>query len=152
MIPRTALGDSLLSLVFGHATWRGKMRFGIQRVCYLSLMCALLSFWSGTSSAQSKENPLKVAGNIKAPKIAKYVAPEYPKDAEAKGIKGLAMLAVVVADTGAIDSVKVLKSPAELAGAAEKAVKQWRYEPTIVDGKAAWLSMTVTVPFPPKKN
>ncbi len=44
---------------------------------------------------------------------------------------------VVVGKDGKVHSVKVLSGPKALEDAAADAVKLWRYEPALVDGKLA---------------
>ena len=45
--------------------------------------------------------------------------------------------------------MRVLRSIPLLDAAAIEAVKQWQYEPMIVNGKAIPIPLTVTVPFVP---
>ena len=54
---------------------------------------------------------------------------------------------IVVNESGIVAEARVLKSIPPLDEAALKAVREWRYDPTMVDGKAVPVKMTVTVNF-----
>jgi len=43
--------------------------------------------------------------------------------------------------------VKILSGEAVLANAAREAVQQWRYQPTVIEGKPVIVITTVTVEF-----
>ena len=57
------------------------------------------------------------------------------------------VLQATIDPTGEVGDIEVLRSVPELDQAAIDAVKQWRYEPTLVDGAAVPVSMTITVNF-----
>ena len=54
---------------------------------------------------------------------------------------------ILVNEAGIVTDARVLKSIPPLDEAALKAVKEWRYDPTMVDGKAVPVKMSVTVNF-----
>jgi len=107
------------------------------------------------------------------PKIVHKVNPVYPADAKAEGVQGLFLVNVIIGKDGAIKEAKVAASAptserlseimaakgkakwtsadvqgdARLAQAALDAVKQWRYEPILIDGKPADFEATVTINF-----
>jgi periplasmic protein TonB len=57
------------------------------------------------------------------------------------------MAEITVNEAGVVSDARILKSNPVLDDAALKAVREWRYDPTIVDGKAVPVKMTVTVNF-----
>ncbi len=69
--------------------------------------------------------------------LIRRVEPIYPPKAVAEKIEGVVAMQVVVGKDGKIRGVKVLSGPKMLEDAAIDAVKLWRYEPAIVDGKLA---------------
>ena len=71
----------------------------------------------------------------------------YPPDALAAGIDGVVVAEILVNEAGIVADARVLKSIPPLDDAALKAVREWRDDPTIVDGKAVPVKMTVTVNF-----
>jgi protein TonB len=65
----------------------------------------------------------------------------------AAGIDGVVVAEILVNEAGIVSGARVLKSIPPLDDAALQAVREWRYDPTIVDGKAVPVRMTVTVNF-----
>ena len=91
--------------------------------------------------------PVRVGGNIPAPVKIRDVRPVYPDAARAKGISGLVILEAIISADGGVTSARVLKSIPELDAAAIEAVRQWRFEPTLLNGVPVPVIMTVTVNF-----
>jgi len=75
------------------------------------------------------------------------VQPIYPPEAERSGIEGDVKLRVTVGDDGSVRSVQLVSGPRVLAQAAIDAVQQWRFSPTLVDGKPVEASGNVTLSF-----
>jgi TonB family protein len=80
-------------------------------------------------------------------KLVHSVQPVYPDVAKQAGIEGTVRLRVNVAQDGMVKGVKVLSGEAVLANAAREAVQQWRYQPTVIEGKPMNVITTVTVEF-----
>ena len=70
-----------------------------------------------------------------------------PQEAQAADIDGVVVAEITVNESGIVTDARVLKSNPVLDEAALKAVREWRYDPTIVEGKAVPVKMTVTVNF-----
>jgi TonB family protein len=90
---------------------------------------------------------LKVGDVVKTPKKLVNVSPRYPDDALKAKVQGEVVLDVVVDATGVPTDVQVSQSVPMLDAAAIEAVKQWRYEPTLMNGVAVPVVMTVTLGF-----
>ena len=73
--------------------------------------------------------------------------PAYPVEARAAGIGGLVFLDVVVETDGTVGEARVVGSIPELDAAALAAVRQWKYEPPLVDGKPSRVVKVVSVRF-----
>jgi TonB family protein len=86
-------------------------------------------------------------GDIKPPKLVKQVNPVYPEEARKNGVEGVVILEAKADEQGNVVDARVLRSAAGLDGAAVDAVKQWKYEPMIIDGKPRKVIFTVTVRF-----
>jgi TonB family protein len=91
--------------------------------------------------------PRKVGGNIKPPMRRYGVAPVYPADAQAARIQGVVIVEATIDASGAVSEARVVRSVPMLDQAALDAVRQWKYDPTVVDGVAVPVIMTVTVNF-----
>ncbi|MGB7295851.1 MAG: TonB family protein [Candidatus Aminicenantales bacterium] len=86
-------------------------------------------------------------GEVLIPRLIKKVDPVYPEAARKAGIQGLVLLEATTDEKGNIAAVRVLKSIPELDGAAIDALKQWKYDPVIVEGKPKGVVFTVTIQF-----
>ena len=79
--------------------------------------------------------------------LVRRVEPEYPANALQQRIEGTVVLDVKIGEDGAVQEVKSLSGPPELAGAAMTAVKQWRFKPRRVNGQPAPMQTRVTLNF-----
>jgi TonB family protein len=85
---------------------------------------------------------------IKEPKRVRNVPPTYPAGAKSLGIEGIVVVEATVSPSGCITSLRLVASPDHsLSWAAMSAVSKWRYTPTLLDGRAVPVVMTVTVNF-----
>jgi protein TonB len=75
------------------------------------------------------------------------MAPVYPAIARAAHVEGVVILEAVIGENGAVRDVRVLRSIQLLDDAATEAVRQWRFTPTLLNGQAVPVVMTVTVAF-----
>ena len=91
--------------------------------------------------------PVRVGGSIKAPAQTKRVNPPYPPEAQAAGVQGVVIMEATIGVDGKVTDVRVLRPIPLLDQAALEAVRQWEYEPTVVNGVAVPVVMTVTLNF-----
>jgi TonB family protein len=98
-------------------------------------------------TSELEKGAVRATGEINPPRLVKKVEPIYPEEARKAGIEGIVILETMTDEKGNIARVKVLKSIPELDQAAMDALKQWKYEPTIIDGKATPIVFTVTIRF-----
>lgn len=90
----------------------------------------------------------KVAGrDVPVPTRKKYVAPEYPANAAAEGIRGIVILEVLIAEDGHVESTRVTRTVPGLDEAAMNAVKLWEYEPTKLAGKPVKVRLSQSITF-----
>jgi TonB family protein len=96
--------------------------------------------------AQEEPLPAGTEG-IPVPKRKKHVQPVYPKDALARGIRGIVILDVVIDREGKVTDVNIIRSIPGLDAAAVIAARQWEYEVTKVDGQPVSVRLTVPITF-----
>jgi protein TonB len=84
---------------------------------------------------------------LNMPKKIHDVAPEYPELALRARVEGVVIIEAVIAVDGSIRDARVLRSQPLLDRAAVDAVRQWRYEPTRLNGQPVPVIVTVTVQF-----
>jgi protein TonB len=75
------------------------------------------------------------------------VNPEYPPEARAKGLEGMVILKIVVEVDGTVGRIQLMKGDEPFASAATAAVKQWRYQPALVEGQPTAVFRIVKIPF-----
>lgn len=92
---------------------------------------------------------IRVGGNVQATKLLHQVNPVYPERARAQGIHGSVLLEAIILKDGALGGMRVLNKLADpdLVDAAIEAVRNWRYEPTLLNGQPIEVVTTITVNF-----
>ncbi len=92
-------------------------------------------------------NAVRVGGNIRPPTKIADAKPVYPVDATQARIQGVVIIEVLVGESGKVQDARVLRSIPLLDQAALDAVRQWVFTPTLLNGSAVAVIMTVTVNF-----
>jgi TonB family protein len=95
-------------------------------------------------------NAVRAGGNIPLPVRTVNVEPVYPDAARQAGIDGVVILEALIGEDGKVMDARIMRSIPELDEAALAAVRQWAFAPTVVNGVAQKVVMSVTVSFPPK--
>jgi periplasmic protein TonB len=93
------------------------------------------------------ERVYRAGGKIRPPAKVRHVPPVYPPIAQQNKVEGTVILEAVIAETGRVRDVRVLRSVTLLDQAAVDAVRQWHFTPTLLNGEAVPVVMTVTVRF-----
>jgi protein TonB len=91
--------------------------------------------------------PIRLFSGVRAPQKTVHVAPLYPALARASRVQGMVIIEAIIDSRGNVESATVLRSVALLDDAALEAVRQWKFTPTLVNGVAVPIIMTVTVNF-----
>jgi TonB family protein len=90
---------------------------------------------------------IRVGGNLMAKKMVKQVQPKYPKAAKKAGIEGTVILHVIIAKDGTVKELQYVSGPKELMQPAMDAVRQWIYQPTLLNGQPVEVDSTVSIIF-----
>lgn len=93
------------------------------------------------------EPVIRAVGDIKIPRLVRRVEPDYPEIARQARIEGVVILEATTDVYGRVTAVRVLRSIPLLDEAAAAAVRQWVYEPLVVNGRPRPVTFTVTVRF-----
>jgi protein TonB len=72
--------------------------------------------------------------NLLVGKLIRHLGPIYPPDAKQQHVEGIVRLHAVIGKDGIIRSLEPVSGPPLLVQAAMNAVREWRYEPTLLDG------------------
>ena len=98
--------------------------------------------------ASTQPSRFHAGGQLEQPKLLYRPQPNYPDSASSKGVEGTVVMEAVISTEGVPLSVKVVQSPDEaLSKAALEAVKQWRYQPTKLNGVPVEVVTDITVRF-----
>ena len=104
-----------------------------------------------TPAARPPESPaaraLKVGGDLQAGKLVKKVMPVYPAMASSARVQGMVRFAAVIGKDGKIQNLKVLTGSQMLVQAATEAVKQWVYQPTLLNGEPVEVQTQIDINF-----
>lgn len=91
---------------------------------------------------------VKAERDVKPPRLIKEVKPVYPEEARKARVQGIVILSVRTDIYGKVEDILVTKSVDPLLDqAAIDAIKQWIYEPMLINGKPQPVIFTVTVRF-----
>lgn len=104
----------------------------------------------GTQSTQQSVVPhrIRVGGLMQAGKLIEQKEPEYPESARTRGVEGVVLLEAVISMEGVPLNFKLLSSPdPDLSEAAISAVREWRYQPTLLNGEPIEVVTTISVRF-----
>jgi TonB family protein len=109
-------------------------------------LAACLAVFSG-SPGLAQDEPRVAGKDVPAPKRTKTVLPEYPAEAQARGVRGIVLLELLIDADGKVTQVEVVRSIPGLDEAAVAAARRFEYEVTKVDGKPVPVRLTVPITF-----
>jgi TonB family protein len=90
---------------------------------------------------------VQVEGSVQEAKLIKKTPPAYPPLAKAAQVQGVVHLQVTIRPNGSVQNLQSLGGPPQLVQSAMQAVRQWLYEPTLVNGSPVAVVTTVDVGF-----
>ena len=103
----------------------------------------------GASQARMEApGAIRVSAESQQPKLVKQVPPVYPEAARQAGTSGVVRLGIIITKEGRVRDIRVMNSLGMgLDVAAMKAVKDWVYQPTLLNGEPVEVVTTVDVNF-----
>jgi protein TonB len=100
-------------------------------------------------AAMSSIEPVTLTESAVRELLMQPVDPEYPAGAKASGQRGSVVLQVIIGRDGAVRDVKFLQGSLVFARSAIDAVKQWRFKPYSMNGRAVSVQSAITLKFQP---
>jgi TonB family protein len=95
-----------------------------------------------------KSSPvLRVGGNVQHTKLISQARPQYPVEAKQARIQGVVKLYALIGKDGTIQTLNLISGHPLLAPAAVEAVKQWVYQPTLLNGNPVEVATQIDVNF-----
>jgi TonB family protein len=136
----------------------GLSRRRIAGFAILVLICAALLWWRWQQrwdelEAQVPRKEAAVMPQLKVPademekRIVHKFLPEYPQAAKRAGMQGAVVLDAIVGPQGSVERLEQISGPDTLAQAAMEAVRWWRYQPYLVNGRPVAVETTVQLDF-----
>ena len=121
----------------------------LNRLIIVSLVFLAASFALAQDSRDTPPAParIRVSADVQQAQLFHHVSPRYPDDAMKKQIQGSIVLHAVISKDGTIQKLEAVSGPPELIPAALKAVKKWKYKPTILEGRPVEVDTTINVVF-----
>ena len=90
---------------------------------------------------------LRIGGSVQEAKILRQVKPVYPPLAKQARISGVVRLEAVISREGTVESLQVIGGHPLLVPAALEAVRQWLYQPTLLNGDPVEVLTQIEVHF-----
>lgn len=92
---------------------------------------------------------IRIGGNVQRARLLNYVAPVYPSKAERDGVSGTVLLEATIGTDGKLIGLTTLNSSVDqrLEAATTEAVMQWRYDPTLLNGRPVEVVAKISVSF-----
>lgn len=90
---------------------------------------------------------LKLGGQVQAAKIISQPQPIYPALARQARIQGTVVLHAIIGKDGRVNELQVISGHPLLVQAALDTVKQWRYQPTLLNDQPVEVDTTISVIF-----
>ena len=101
---------------------------------------------TGASPAVDATERVRLSAST-AEVVSRPVEPNYPLLAKQMKVQGAVVLQALIGKDGNIQDLQVVSGPAILSSAAREAVKQWRFKPYRVNGRAREFTTQITVNF-----
>lgn len=102
---------------------------------------------AGQQLGQQFSEPVALSEEAARALIVHAVDPVYPVAGVAQKLHGAVVLQTLIGRDGSVEDVKIVRGYFVLGRAAIAAVKQWRFQPYTINGRAASTQTTLTINF-----
>jgi len=96
---------------------------------------------------EPKVSRIRVGGNVQAANLVRKVTPVYPPLAKQARIQGTVRFTAIIGKDGTIQNLQLVSGHPLLVAAAQDAVKQWVYKPTLLNGDPVEVVTQIDVNF-----
>lgn len=94
-----------------------------------------------------QQSRIRQGGNVQAAKLKSKIQPSYPPLARQTRIQGTVRLHAIIGKDGTVKELTLESGHPLLVQAALDAVRQWRYDPTLLNGEPVEVDTTIDVIF-----
>jgi TonB family protein len=102
---------------------------------------------SNSSQSSVVRRVVVTNGHVQAAKLIKKVQPVYPERARSERVSGTVKIHVVIGKDGQPSRILGVRGVCSLAESAVAAVRQWRYQPTLLNGKPVEVDTEIDVVY-----
>ncbi len=90
---------------------------------------------------------IRLGGNLQAAKLVHEVTPVYPATAKAVRVQGTVRFSAIIGKDGTVREITLISGHPLLVNAAMRAVRQFMYQPTYLNGQAVEVDTVIDVRF-----
>lgn len=116
------------------------------------MMLALMLAATLQSSPAAADAPVRLGPTDAGPRLLKSPPPELPEEAVKGWLHGLVVVEYAVDAQGRVVEATALRGDAPLTDAAVAAIRKWRYEPLVRDGRPTPFIKTLRLNFQPGRQ
>jgi len=102
-------------------------------------------FTNETPKAQT--GPVRIGGRVAEANLMRQVQPTYPPLAKSARVQGAVEFTATISKDGRIENLQLIRGHPLLVNAAKDAVLQWRYRPTLLNGRPVEVVTDIVVNF-----
>jgi PilZ domain/Gram-negative bacterial TonB protein C-terminal len=113
---------------------------------------AMTSQLSVLVSPESGPTPANIPARLQAPELVSFVWPRYPRSGDRHGSSETAKVRTTIGELGQVLDVKPVSGSISLLPAAVSAIRLWRYNPTLLNGRPVQAQQDVTIEFRPPQH
>jgi len=113
---------------------------------------AITSQLSVLVSPEPGPSPARKPGLLQAGELVSFVWPRYPKPGERHGSPETVKVRTTIGEFGQVLDVKHVSGSISLLPAAITAIRQWRFEPTLLDRRPVQAQQEITIEFQPPRR
>jgi TonB family protein len=155
--PETGVAPLLSSpstiLVNGPGDGRKPFRLTLpEKTIAASSSFAMTSQLSVLVSPESGPTPANIPARLQAPELVSFVWPRYPRPGDRHGSSETVRVRTTIGEVGQVLDVKHVSGSISLLPAAVSAIRQWRYKPTLLNGRPVQAQQDVTIEFRPPQH
>jgi TonB family protein len=102
-----------------------------------------------TPNTMGTKERIRIGGMVQAAQLVQQAKPEYPAELQQAGVQGTVVIQTIITKEGDVGATKVLSTEVDprLVQLALNAVKQWRYQPSLLNGEPVEVITTVSIEF-----
>ena len=90
---------------------------------------------------------IRVGGSVEQGRLISQASPKYPREAKENRIQGTVKVEALIGKDGSVIDLELLSGDPALVKAATDAIWQWRYQPTLLNGRPVQVVTEIDVNF-----